>query len=128
MSNVVIKINKRPLNLGAGIVVPPDVLDKGFWKIAIAYQFLYSVLGLVTGLACELMGTILFIGGITGTGHWTATLFGIQITDAAPGVVLFIMGVAAWQFTKFDISVEAVPADPTPVVKDSKADYYGDAA
>ena len=126
MSNVVIKINKRPLSQGAGIVVPPDVLDKGFWKIAIAYQFLYSVLGLLTGLACELMGTILFIGGITGTGHWTATLFGIQITDAAPGVVLFIMGVAAWQFTRFDISVESVAEpNPAPVAPGSKADYYG---
>ena len=111
---LVVSINKHPLGQnGAQVTIPPDLLDKGFWKLVMFYQFCYSIVGLLTGLACEIGGMILFIGGITGNGHWTTTLFGIQITDAAPGTVLFLIGLACWQFTRFDVQISSADA-PAP--------------
>ncbi|HEY9715489.1 MAG TPA: hypothetical protein V6C72_18590 [Chroococcales cyanobacterium] len=112
-SRIQVNVNRHPLGQqGAQVTIPSELLDKGFWKLVMLYQFCYSMLGLLTGLACEVGGMILFIGGITNNAHWTTSLFGIQITDAAPGTVLFLIGLACWQFTRFDVSISG--GDPTP--------------
>ena len=58
------------------------------------HQLIYSILGLVLGLVCIIGGIILFLFGITGKMSWTAKFIGAssEILDAAPGAVLFIVG------------------------------------
>ena len=62
---------------------------------AIRGEFIYATLGLVLGLASITGGIILGLHGVTGSTSWTALLLGFksQINDAAPGVVLFIVGI-----------------------------------
>jgi hypothetical protein len=52
------------------------------------------MLGLILGLAAIIGGVILGLNGVAGSTSWTTKLLGLesQINDAAPGVVLFIVG------------------------------------
>ena len=58
------------------------------------HQLIYSLAGLFLGLVCVLGGVALFINGIAGSTSWTAKIVGAEsnISDAAPGAVLFIVG------------------------------------
>src|SRR5262245_5157477 len=58
------------------------------------HHLIYSLLGLVLGLVCVVGGIVLFLHGVVGSTSWTAKAFGAEshITDAAPGAVLFIVG------------------------------------
>lgn len=60
------------------------------------------MLGLILGLASIVGGIILGLHGITGHTSWTAKLLGFEssINDAAPGVVLFIVGIFLVYITK----------------------------
>ncbi|SRR5258707_9491265 len=62
---------------------------------AIKNEYRYATLGLVLGLCAILGGTILALHGIVGHASWTAGLLGFEskINDAAPGAILFIVGV-----------------------------------
>jgi hypothetical protein len=61
---------------------------------AVIFHFFYSVMGLIIGVVCIGSGVFLFVGGISGNISWIAKLLGMesQISDAAPGVILFISG------------------------------------
>jgi len=83
--------------------VPPNVVDKDFWRLVVQYQFYYSVTGLLVSLFCLVNGVLMFVHGFTGSSSWSADLFGITINDAAPGTVLFVIGLAIAHFTKFDV-------------------------
>jgi hypothetical protein len=65
-------------------------------------EFVYGPLGLVLGLACIICGSILGLRGVTGATSWTAKALGLssEISDAPPGVVLFIVGVFLVWITK----------------------------
>lgn len=89
--------------LGGGIEVPPEAVDKELWQRVLLYQFLYSIAGLLSGLLCVLGGILLVVNGFAGDGKWTAQFFGVTVSDAAPGVVLFIVGVALVQLTRFTV-------------------------
>ena len=69
---------------------------------AIKGEYRYSTLGLVLGLASIVSGTALGLNGVAGSTSWTARVLGLesQINDAAPGVVLFIVGVFYVWITK----------------------------
>jgi len=71
------------------------------------HQLVYSVLGLVLGLACIFGGVVLFLHGVTGSTSWTARILGAesQITDAAPGAVLFIVGLFVVFVTRYVVKV-----------------------
>lgn len=86
-------------------VTPPQNLeDRELWRKAIRFQFIYSIGGLVLGLMCVIGGMILFLHGITGpTANWTTELLGINISDAAPGVVLFLVGLLFVWITRFSV-------------------------
>ncbi len=99
--------------LGGGVEVPSDQVDKDFWRLVLLYQFLYSLAGLIAGLACVIGGMVLFLNGIEGGGSWTADVFGVKITDAAPGIVLFILGVVLSNITAFTVRFSPSKA-PTP--------------
>jgi hypothetical protein len=85
------------------IVMPHDVRDPEVWREATRYQLIYSSAGLVLGLVCIIGGVILFLHGVTGATSWTAKVIGLQsnISDAAPGAVLFIVGLFIVFITRF---------------------------
>ena len=70
-------------------------------------QFIYSMAGLVVGLVCLGGGIVLFLNGIAGETSWTAKVIGLEsdISDAAPGSLLFIAGVFIIFITRFSIKV-----------------------
>lgn len=58
------------------------------------YQFLYSTLGLILGLAAIIGGIYLFIQGASGSMDWEINIMGAEsnLVQAAPGALLFIVG------------------------------------
>lgn len=62
---------------------------------AIRHEYIYGMLGLVLGLASIIGGVVLCLNGVAGATSWTASLLGLEteLNDAAPGVVLFIVGI-----------------------------------
>ncbi len=71
------------------------------------YQFIYSLAGLILGLAYIIGGIILFLAGVSGNMSWFAEFLGAEsaILDAAPGAVLFIVGLFIVWITRFKIIV-----------------------
>ncbi|MGA9770060.1 MAG: hypothetical protein WBV94_13540 [Blastocatellia bacterium] len=62
---------------------------------AIKGEYSYAKLGLTLGLSSIIGGMILGLNGVAGSTSWTASVFGLEskINDAAPGVVLFVVGI-----------------------------------
>ena len=90
------------------IGVPEVLIDIGFWKRAVRYQLIYSMSGLVVGLACVIGGIVLFLHGVTGSITWIAEFLKLKskVTDAAPGAILFIVGLFVVWVTRFGIKIE----------------------
>ena len=108
-------------------------------KIGMRYKFIYSMFGLVVGTLCIAAGTFLGISGVVGHTSWTASLLGFStnINDAAPGVIVFIVGIFFVLITRFKVKhiVEnprvQVPAGPhheKTSSEDAKADKPSPAA
>jgi len=78
-----------------------------FAKRALRYQFIYSLVGLVMGVASMLIGMVLFLHGVAGHSSWSATILGSgsQLNDAAPGTVLFVIGLFVVVVTRFKVKV-----------------------
>jgi hypothetical protein len=95
---------------GSVVEVPGDMVSPDVWKKVVLYQFIYSMTGLFIGLACILMGLVLIGHGVVNDGHWTADFFGIRLSDASPGIVLFFIGLMLPRLTAFDVRF----AKPTP--------------
>src|SRR6266851_5731099 len=85
----------------------PDPQDRKASPKPSKHQLVYSIAGLVLGLACVIGGLVLFLFGVTGSTSWTARFLGAksQITDAAPGAVLFIVGLFTVFFTRYVLTV-----------------------
>jgi len=77
-------------------------------KIAVQGEYRYAMAGLVLGLATILGGVVLGLHGIAGKTSWTAKLLGLEsnLTDAPPGVVLFIVGVFLIYATRPKVKLE----------------------
>ena len=97
---------KRPNHPIARIRPPRGFSDKAFWNKANLYQFIYSMAGLVLGLTCIIGGIVLFLHGVTGSTSWTAKILGAEskISDAAPGAILFIVGIFLVFITKYEVT------------------------
>ena len=69
---------------------------------AVKWEYIYGILGLVLGLTSIIGGIVLGLNGVAGSTSWTAKVLGLEssINDAAPGVVLFIVGVCMVFLTK----------------------------
>jgi hypothetical protein len=82
-------------------------MDREFWKKAPLYALIYSLSGLVFGLACVLGGIVLFLRGVSGSTSWSAKILGVQsnLTDAAPGVILLVVGLFIIWATRFMVRV-----------------------
>jgi hypothetical protein len=98
--------------------------DAELHRLGIKLKFVYSVIGLVVGLACILTGLVLGLAGVTGHTTFTASLLGLStnLTDAAPGVVVFVVGIFMVWITKFKVKASqetryhppAPPQAPAP--------------
>jgi C4-dicarboxylate transporter len=77
---------------------------------AVKSEYQYAKLGLALGLASIIAGTILGLHGVTGATSWTAKVLGLEskINDAAPGVVLFIVGIFYVWITKPKIKLKDI--------------------
>jgi hypothetical protein len=71
------------------------------------HHLVYSLAGLGLGLACVIGGIVLFLNGIMGSTNWTLRVFGAEstVTDAAPGVILFVTGVVIIFVTRFAVRI-----------------------
>ena len=69
---------------------------------AIRWEYIYGFMGLILGLSCIVGGVVLGLNGVAGSTSWSAKLLALesQINDAAPGVVLFIVGIFLVRITK----------------------------
>jgi len=94
-----------PRDMMQMIRVPGKLTDRNFWRRASLLQFIYSMLGLLLGLACVLCGMALFFHGIAGSSSWTMKIIGAQskITDATPGVILFVVGLFIVYITRYGV-------------------------
>jgi len=63
--------------------------------LTIKGEYEYAMLGLILGALTIVGGTILGLYGVAGHTSWSAKLFGFEsnMGDAAPGVVLFVVGI-----------------------------------
>jgi hypothetical protein len=90
---------------GPDVVVPPDVFDKGLWRLVIIFEFITSLVGTAFSAVLTVGGVSLILHGITGSGSWSADIFGVRISDAEPGVVLLLIGLAVYIYSRFDVQV-----------------------
>jgi len=92
----------------AKMEIPASLKDPQTFQHLGSYNFIYAVLGLVLGLVCIIGGIVLFLNGVAGSTSWTAKILGAEsnISDAAPGVVLFIVGLFVVYVTRFDVKVK----------------------
>jgi len=84
---------------------PANFGGKNFWQKASLFQFIYSLAGLIVGLVCIIGGIVLFLHGVAGSTSWTASFLGASsdISDAAPGAILFIVGLFIVWITRFEV-------------------------
>jgi hypothetical protein len=77
---------------------------------AIKWEYAYGMLGLILGLSSIIGGVILGLRGVTGSTSWTAKVLGLQssVNDAAPGVILFIVGLFWVWITKPKVRLKDV--------------------
>jgi hypothetical protein len=74
-------------------------------KLGLILKFLYSTIGLLLGLACILAGVVLGLSGVVGNTKFVASFIGLktELSDAAPGVVVFIVGIFFVLITRFKV-------------------------
>ena len=87
--------------------LPPDPRERHFWSRLASLQLVYSLAGLVLGLACVIGGILLFFHGVAGSSSWVGEAIGVKskLSDAAPGTVLFVVGLAVVFLTRFTVRV-----------------------
>jgi hypothetical protein len=92
----------------AALELPADPREPHFWGRLALLQLIYSLAGLVFGLACIVGGILLFFHGVAGSSSWVGEFIGVQskLSDAAPGTVLFVVGLAVVWLTRFAVRVK----------------------
>ena len=91
----------------AALELPADPRERHFWGRLAMLQLIYSLAGLMLGLACIIGGILLFFHGVAGSSSWVGEVIGVQskLSDAAPGTVLFVVGLAVVWLTRFTVRV-----------------------
>ncbi len=61
---------------------------------AVMGEYIYAMAGLVAGLGAIIAGVMLLYRGVSGSSSWVAEVLGLssEISDAPPGVILFVVG------------------------------------
>lgn len=77
-------------------------------KMALIFDFAYSVLGLILGLLRIIGGIVLFFQGVEGESGVEGSVLGLTISlkDAAPGVILFFVGLFLVWVTKYKANIQ----------------------
>lgn len=90
------------------MTVPQSLKDPHTYQEFARLHLIYSLSGLVLGLACVLGGIVLCLHGVVGSTSWTAKFIGAEsnISDATPGVVLFVVGLFVVWVTRFSVKVQ----------------------
>ncbi len=90
------------------MTVPPSLKDPDTYQQFARYHLIYSLAGLAFGFVCILGGIVLFSHGVTGSTSWTAKFIGgeSKISDAPPGIILFIVGLFSVFITRFVIKTQ----------------------
>jgi hypothetical protein len=88
--------------------VPRKAFTEAVAKDVVRRHFVYSLAGLGVGFACMVLGLVLLVHGVTGATGWVVQLLGLKSTlsDAAPGVVLAVVGFLVVFVTRFDVRAE----------------------
>ena len=88
-------------------MLPPNPRERHFWGRLAVLQLIYSLAGLLVGFACIVGGIVLFFHGVVGSSSWVGQFIGVQskLSDAAPGTVLFVVGLAVVWLTRFSVRV-----------------------
>ena len=91
----------------AALELPSNPRERHFWGRLALLQLIYSLAGLVLGLACVIGGIVLFFHGVAGSSSWVGEFIGVhsKLSDAAPGTVLFVVGLAVVWLTRFAVRV-----------------------
>ena len=90
------------------MTVPSSLKDPRTYQKFAQFHLIYSLSGLVLGFACVLGGIVLCLHGVVGSTSWTAKFLSAEsnISDAAPGVVLFVVGLFVVWVTRFSVKVQ----------------------
>lgn len=90
-----------------GMDIPEEVVNRELFDKLSTQQFIYSFMGLLIGGASILFGIYLFVQGINGSTTWIAKVLGFQseVTDAAPGIILWILGTIIIYLTRYSIKI-----------------------
>ena len=85
-------------------------------RLGLKLKFAYSIVGLIVGLACILVGLLLGVYGVAGHTSWTASVLGLStnLSDAAPGVMVFVVGIFMVFLTRFRVK-DAIARHVAPV-------------
>src|SRR5256886_11869247 len=76
--------------------LPPNPRERHFWGRLAVLQLIYSLAGLVFGLACVVAGTLLFFHGGSGSSRWGCGFIGVprQPSGCPPRTRRFLVGLA----------------------------------
>lgn len=93
--------------LVAALELPSEPGERRFWARLLTFQLIYSLAGLLVGLACVIAGVVLFLHGVSGSSSWVGEVIGARskLSDAAPGTVLFVVGMLIVVVTRFEVRV-----------------------
>ena len=89
-------------------------LDLELHRLGMKLKLVYSLVGLFLGLSCIISGSVLSLYGATGHTSLIASFLGLstQLNDAAPGVVIFIVGIFMVLITRFQVKERITTRDP----------------
>lgn len=89
-----------------GVELPPSA-PASAWRAAVRHQFIFSMTGLLSGLGIMGLGATFCYLGVEGKTTWSAHLLGFdsRLVDAAPGVVLIVVGLILIWVTQHRVSV-----------------------
>jgi hypothetical protein len=79
--------------------------DPRIHRLGMMLKFVYALVGLLVGAGCIIAGVILGLGGVVGHTSWTASALGFttNMTDATPGVIVFVVGIFFVLITRFNV-------------------------
>jgi phosphotransferase system glucose/maltose/N-acetylglucosamine-specific IIC component len=95
-------------------------------RLGVKLKLVYSLAGLLLGFSCIAAGVVLGLAGVAGHTTWTASLLGLStsMSDAAPGVIVFVVGIFMVWITRFRVreTVEHFAANPPSPGQDTPAE------
>ncbi len=82
-------------------------------KSAISLEYAYAFAGVAAGIVLVVLGCVLFLYGIVGTSSWSARFLGMEsdLIDAAPGAILFVVGIAVFWITRPRVRIRGTRVD-----------------